>query len=234
MSIKKRLGMGIAAAVVGISLIGGGTFAYFSDTAEQSNTFTSGTIDLAVDPVVQVPMNNLKPGDWMPRSFELQNNGSLDIKYVDLTTDYTVTDGDGNAVSNELADEYAEQLYVQFLKNTTGDEPYEVLFEVSLKDLRDLTPEDLATKVNIEEIMVEEGYEYWQWIIWPIFGKWVTVDPVFEDVPEEVTGILAGDSHDFDVQFRFNDTGEAQNNLQDLNLELNWTFEGFQTDGEEK
>jgi len=233
MSIKKKLGMGLASAALGISLIGGGTYAYFSDTAEQTNTFASGTIVLDVDPTVQVPMENLKPGDWMPRSFELQNNGTLDMEYVDLNTKYTVTK-DGVQVSNALANKYAEQLYVQFLKNTTGDEPYEVLFEVSLKDLRDLTPEDLATKYNIEEIMVEEGYEYWQWIIWPLFGKWVTVDPVFEDVPQEVYGIGAGDTANFDVQFRFNDTGEAQNDLQNLDLNLEWTFEGFQTDGEEK
>ncbi|MFD1849041.1 TasA family protein [Oceanobacillus bengalensis] len=233
MSLKKKLGMGVASAVLGVSLIGGGTFAYFSDTAAQSNTFASGTIQLDVDPTVQVPMNNLKPGDWMPRSFELQNNGTLDMKYVDLKTNYTVTK-DGEPVGSTLEDKYAEQLYVQFLKNTTGDEDYEVLFEVSLKDLRDLTPEDLATKVDIERIMTEEGYDYWEWIIWPIFGKWVTVDPVFENVPEEITGIAAGEKADFDVQFRFNDTGEAQNDLQNLDLELEWTFEGFQTDGEEK
>lgn len=234
MSLKKKLGMGIATAVLGIGLVGGGVFAYFSDTATQTNAFSSGTIVLDVDPTVQVPMDNLKPGDWMPREFNLQNNGSLDMSYVDLTTEYTVRDSKGHGVSDELADAYAEQLYVQFLKNTTGEEDYEVLFEVSLKDLRDLSPEDLATKVNLEEIMTEEGYEYWQWIIWPIFGKWITVDPVFEDVPEEITGIAAGHSADFDVQFRFNDTGEAQNDLQGLNLDLTWTFEGFQTDGEER
>ncbi len=225
--------MGAMTAALGLALIGGGTFAYFSDTAVQSNTFASGTIDLDVDPEIQVPMENLKPGDWMPRSFELQNNGSLDIAYVDLSTEYHVT-RDGESVSSDLADEYGEALMVQFLKNTTGDEPYEILFEVSLKDLRDLTPEDLATKVNIEEIMTEEGYEYWEWIIWPIFGKWVTVDPVFEDVAEEVTGIAAGDTADFEVQFAFKDTGEDQNHLQNLDLELTWTFEGFQGEGQEK
>lgn len=225
--------MGIMAAVLGISLVGGGTFAYFSDTAVQTNTFASGTITLDVNPEIQVPMENIKPGDWMPRTFELTNNGSLDIAYVDLTTEYNVT-RDGERVNRRLADAYAEQLYVQFLKNTTGDEDYEVLFEVSLKDLRDLTPEDLATKVNLEEIMTEEGYEYWQWIIWPVFGKWVTVDPVFEDVPVEVTGIPVDHTHTFDVQFRFNDTGERQNELQDLDLELTWTFEGYQGEGQEK
>ncbi|MFA9558126.1 TasA family protein [Evansella sp. AB-rgal1] len=227
MSIKKKLGMGILSAALGISLIGGATFAYFSDTAVQTNTFASGTIDLDVDPEVQVAMTNLKPGDWMPRSFELQNNGSLDIKYVDLNTEYSVTDSDGNAVVPGLADEYAEQLIVEFLYNVSGDDDYEVLFEVSLYDLANLTPEDLATKIDIERVMTQPG------VIWLPFIGWVG-PPQYADIPEEVTGIAAGDTADFDVQFRFNDTGERQNNLQDLHLELTWTFEGFQTDGEER
>ncbi|MED4016573.1 TasA family protein [Sutcliffiella cohnii] len=234
MSLKKKLGLGVASAALGLALIGGGTYAYFSDTAVQANTFASGTIVLDVDPTIQVPMDNIKPGDWMPRSFELQNNGSLDMKYVDLTTQYKVFDKDGNRVSRNLENKYAEQLYVQFLKNTTGDEDYEVLFEVNLKDLRDLTPQDLATKIDLETIMTEEGYRYWEWIFWPFLGQWVNVDPIFEDIPEEVYGIKAGETADFTVQFRFNDTGERQNDLQDLTLNLEWTFEGFQTDGEEK
>ena len=154
MNLKKKIILGTVTALLGMAVIGGGTFAYFSDTAEQTNTFAAGTIDLDVDPTVQIPMNELKPGDWMPRSFELQNNGSLDMKYVDLTTDYTVYTSNGDIAGSNLADRYAEQLFVQFLKNTTGNGEHEVLFEVSLKDLRDLSPKDLATKVNIEEKLI--------------------------------------------------------------------------------
>src|SRR5690554_6164691 len=91
MSLKKKLGMGIATAVLGIGLIGGGTFAYFSDTEVSANTFAAGTLDLAVNPTTIINVDNLKPGDWMPRTFKLENNGSLDISKVILTTDYTVT-----------------------------------------------------------------------------------------------------------------------------------------------
>lgn len=210
MNIKKKLGMGIASAVLGISLVAGGTFAYFSDATEQTNNFASGTIDLGVEPEVQISMDNLKPGDWMPRTFDLQNNGSLDIKYVDLHTEYTVT-RDGEAVVDTLADAYADQLIVQFLNNASGDKDYEVVFETSLKELSDMTPEDLANRIDTE------------WILWPIFSK---------DVESE--GISAGETANFDVQFRFNDTGEEQNSLQNLDLDLTWTFEGYQTDGEEK
>src|SRR5690625_851101 len=118
MSLKKKLGMGIATAVLGVGLIGGGVFAYFSDTAIQTNTFAAGTIDLEVEPTVAVDVGNLKPGDWMPRTFELQNNGSLDMSYVSLSTDYTVYTERGDRLGGPLADEYAKQIIVEFLNNT--------------------------------------------------------------------------------------------------------------------
>lgn len=37
-------------AALGLSLIGGGTFAYFSDSETTNNTFAAGTLDLAVEP----------------------------------------------------------------------------------------------------------------------------------------------------------------------------------------
>ena len=50
MSLKKKLGMGVASAALGLSLIGGGTFAYFSDKEVSNNTFAAGTLDLTLDP----------------------------------------------------------------------------------------------------------------------------------------------------------------------------------------
>jgi|SRR5690625_194816 len=104
MGIKKKLGMGVATAVLGIGLIGGGTFAYFSDTAEATNTFATGTLDLAVNPTTIIELDNLKPGDWMNKTFKLENGGTLDISKVLLTTDY----------DNE---ELAKHIKVNFLKN---------------------------------------------------------------------------------------------------------------------
>ena len=34
MGFKKKLGMGIMSGIMGVSLIGGGTYAYFSDSAD--------------------------------------------------------------------------------------------------------------------------------------------------------------------------------------------------------
>lgn len=49
MGIKKTLGFGVATAALGLTLIGGGTFAYFSDSVETTGTFAAGTLDLNAD-----------------------------------------------------------------------------------------------------------------------------------------------------------------------------------------
>src|SRR6476619_4369804 len=96
MGIKKKLGMGVASAALGLSLIGGGTFAYFSDKELSNNTFAAGTLDLSVDPTTIIDFDNIKPGDKMTRDFKLVNNGSLDIKTVKLLTNYNVIDSKGD------------------------------------------------------------------------------------------------------------------------------------------
>ena len=41
MTLKKKLGMGITSAVLGAALVGGGTFAFFSDKEVSNNTFAA-------------------------------------------------------------------------------------------------------------------------------------------------------------------------------------------------
>ena len=92
MTLKKKLGMGITSAVLGAALVGGGTFAFFSDKEVSNNTFASGTLDLALNPSTIVKVDNLKPGDTIEKEFKLENKGTLDIKKVLLTTEYDVED----------------------------------------------------------------------------------------------------------------------------------------------
>ena len=84
--------MGVASAALGLSLIGGGTFAYFSDKEVSNNTFAAGTLDLTLDPTTLVDIKDLKPGDKVKKEFLLKNSGSLAIKDVQLATKYTVND----------------------------------------------------------------------------------------------------------------------------------------------
>lgn len=140
MSIKKQLAMGVVAATLGLSLIGGGTYAYFSDSEVSNNTFAAGTLDLAVDPTTLIDVDGLIPGDSVTRDFELQNNGSLDIEKVLLETDYHVIDAKG-----DNTDDFGENIEVEFLYD--ADKMDEVIFETTLADLKDMTPEAVNESV---------------------------------------------------------------------------------------
>lgn len=137
MNFKKKLGMGIAAAILGLSLVGGGTFAYFSDAAVSENTFAAGTLDLAVNPSTIIDVDNLKPGDWMPRTFKLENNGTLDISKVLLETDYTVEGATGS-------DDFGKHIRVNFLTNLDKSGlllPKNIITYKTLHELQNMTPD---------------------------------------------------------------------------------------------
>ncbi|AJG93369.1 cell division protein FtsN [Bacillus anthracis] len=118
MSIKKKLGMGVVTAALGLSLIGGGTYAYFSDKEVSQNTFAAGTLDLSVNPEVVINVDNIKPGDEMERGFQIVNKGTLAIGDVKLLTDYSVIDAKGD---NGNAD-FGDHIRVDFLWNLDKNE----------------------------------------------------------------------------------------------------------------
>lgn len=143
MSLKKKLAMGVATGALAVSMIGGGTYAYFSDTEVNNSTFAAGTLDINVkgndaDNAI-INVSNLKPGDTMLRTFKLNNTGSLDVSKVYLTSKYSVTDANGN---NNGAD-FGDHIKVKFLVN--NDKRTEVVHETTLKELSktDVTDRDL-------------------------------------------------------------------------------------------
>ncbi|MEH7075445.1 TasA family protein [Neobacillus drentensis] len=226
MGIKKKLGLGVASAALGLSLIGGGTYAYFNTTATQTSSFASGTLNMAVNPTVAVPLTNLKPGDTMPKEFTLTNTGTLDIKKVFLHTDYSISDLAGNSVAPATQDRLADAIVVDFLVNV-GDpkegetKNYEVVASKSLRQLKAMTPDNLAKEFDgrLEQINNSTSHPNYK-VVWDL-----------------VDGIKAGTSENstdkFKVQFRFVDSGQPdQNDLQGKKLNLTWQFEGIQTDGE--
>lgn len=135
MGIKKKLGMGVMSAALGLALVGGGTFAYFSDSETTNNTFAAGTLDLSINPEVIVEVDNLAPGDSITRDFELGNNGTLDIDKVLLDTEYTVINENGTIGS----DEFGEHIKVEFMYN--ADKMDEVIYETTLAELKGMSPE---------------------------------------------------------------------------------------------
>ncbi|MBM7619761.1 spore coat-associated protein N [Bacillus tianshenii] len=115
MSFTKVVTKGVMTAALGLSLMSGGTYAYFSDSVSTQNTFASGTLDLSVNPNAVVNINNIKPGDEIYREFTLKNDGTLDIYQVLLDTDYTVEDWKG-----DNTEDFAEHIKVTILYNTSS------------------------------------------------------------------------------------------------------------------
>ncbi|MGN7385467.1 TasA family protein [Sporosarcina sp. SAFN-015] len=131
MSLKKKLAMGVATGALAVSMIGGGTYAYFNDVETSTNSFAAGTLDLAVNPETIIDVGNLKPGDWMYRGFHLENNGSLDISKVLLTTEYT-----------ESVAGFGDHIVVEFLINEDKSSilgPSNVIDSMTLSELANMT-----------------------------------------------------------------------------------------------
>lgn len=87
------------------ALVGGATFAIFTDSAvNQNNTFTAGTLDIVLnndtdDEVTSFNVTDIKPGDSGSAIVNVKNNGSLALKY-----NMTITkNGDLFGGSNPIA-----------------------------------------------------------------------------------------------------------------------------------
>lgn len=204
MSIKKKLGLGVATAALGLSLIGGGTYAYFNDVVETSNSFTAGTLNLEInkDPATIIDVQNIKPGDWMNRTFKLSNTGSLDISKVILTTSYSIVNKTGSPANT---DDFGKHIRVNFLQNLDKSgiiTPNDIVYSTTLYDLKGTAPDAVQKK------------------IWSPFG--------------ENSGLRTGTSDDFYVQFEFVDDGQDQNQFQGDSLQLTWKFDAKQTTGQSK
>ncbi|GIN90595.1 cell division protein FtsN [Siminovitchia terrae] len=145
MGMKKRFGKGMMTVALGAALIGGGTYAYFSDTETTNNTFAAGTLDLTLSPTEIINVDNIAPGDSFIRDFELGNGGSLDIDKVLLETDYIVNDAKG-----DNTEDMAEHIQVEFLYNVSNLD--EVIFETTLAELKDMTPEAVNQHIFYPEI----------------------------------------------------------------------------------
>lgn len=140
-------------AALGLSLMGGGTFAYFSDSVETQNTFAAGVLDLALNPSTVVNIDNIKPGDEIYREFTLENNGTLDIGKVLLSTNYSVEDA-----KSDNSDDLAKHIKVTIMYNTSSAS--NPIVETTLFDLQsqnpDLTQIDILTGTRPDGIPTGE------------------------------------------------------------------------------
>ncbi|MFD1172971.1 CalY family protein [Oceanobacillus picturae] len=160
MKLKKQLSLALASSVLGVALISGGTYAYFSDQEVSSNSFAAGTLDLSMNETALIELENLKPGDTMMREFNLANDGSLKIENVFLETAYSVND-----IENNNAEDYGKHIKVNFLWN--WDQESEPVFETTLYDLQQMDPDvvkrDIWDPLWEQEggLDSEESHDFW-------------------------------------------------------------------------
>ena len=86
--INKRITMSAFSIVTALSLMGGATYAYFTDSVtSQNNTFSTGTLDINISQNDPDPesfdniesISNWAPGDSQLVEFNIQNAGSLPV-----------------------------------------------------------------------------------------------------------------------------------------------------------
>jgi len=137
--MKKIFGLTIAAVLV-MGLVGGGTWAYFSDPETSTgNTLTAGTLNLqvgAADPITEsFTLTDKLPGDSGSIEWQVQNTGDVDVGYLDIAftnivdNENTVQEpetGD-DASSGELAEALSLTIYLDKNDNDTYDSGTETL-----------------------------------------------------------------------------------------------------------
>lgn len=192
MSLKKKLGVGVVSAALGLSLIGGGTYAYFSDQVVTNNSFAAGTLDLAMQPTTSLNLENLKPGDKILKKFNLKNSGTLDIKDIMMKIDYTVND----LKQNNTTEDFGKHIKVQFLWD--WDPAKSPVYETTLAELKSQSSEIVSKKVFHSKWTETGGLK-------PGKMDWFWIKFIFEDNGTN-QNVFQGDSIALKMEFQANQT----------------------------
>ncbi|MCW3490441.1 CalY family protein [Dethiobacter alkaliphilus] len=83
--MKTRMLMSMMVIALVAALVGGATFAVFTDSSSNTaNTFSAGTVELTIgtETTDAVALDNMAPGDVISGSFAVENTGSLELYYV--------------------------------------------------------------------------------------------------------------------------------------------------------
>ncbi|EJP81915.1 TPA: cell division protein FtsN [Bacillus thuringiensis] len=192
MSLKKKLGVGVVSAALGLSLIGGGTYAYFSDQVVSNNTLAAGTLDLAMQPTTSLNLDNLKPGDKILKKFNIKNSGTLDIKDILMKVDYTVND----FKKDNSVEDFGKHIKVQFLWD--WDPEKSPVYETTLAELKSQHPEVASQKIFLSKWAETGGLKA---------GKmdWFWIKFTFEDNGTD-QNMFQGDSIAMKMEFQANQT----------------------------
>lgn len=81
--MRSKIFMSMMMIALVAALVGGATFALFTDTTTNANnTFAAGTVKISAGTqTYTVAVDNMAPGDSIPGSFVVKNEGSLKLWY---------------------------------------------------------------------------------------------------------------------------------------------------------
>lgn len=208
MSLKRKLVAGALTSALGLSLVGGGTWAAFNDVEAASGNYEAGILDLSVNPEIIFDIDKLVPGDHMARDFKIINTGNLDIEKVLMHTDYTVTDKDGNPVTED----FGSQFKVRWL--TSDFQPIITpLNSLTLAELKDLTDQGKSPDITT-------------------YLERVWLFPLKPDLPVNDDDHIIMEVKFINDKEKDSTTGlYLQNKYQGLNLEVDFKFEATQYPG---
>ena len=94
---RRKIGASIVVVAAAFCLAGYGALASFTSTTTASESVSTGTVTVALGATgaatnrLTVNASGLAPGDSFQRSFDLANQGSLNLSAITLTTTATVT-----------------------------------------------------------------------------------------------------------------------------------------------
>jgi spore coat-associated protein N len=187
----KKLLVSLMSMVMVIAMVGGGAFAYFTDSETSTgNSFTAGTLDLKLNgadaPVVKpIDWANKQPGDSGTYTFNVQNAGSLagflNIGVAQTPSEGTLTEPEqvaetaiGHTVN--IADEMNFKVTV-----TIGTGSPVVIYNGMLKNYAQ-SPDDIAFPANTPGTVLVE----WS-IDGPTVGNEIQGDSVLVDMAFNLT-----------------------------------------------
>jgi len=94
---RRKIELSVALVILALCLIGVGAFATFSSSTSASESVTTGTVTIALGATgastnrLTVNATGAAPGDTIQRSFDLINQGSLNLTAITLTTAATTS-----------------------------------------------------------------------------------------------------------------------------------------------